>query len=176
VKIQKVFIPFVISTIKKLNVKLGENGNMKANRKFVEGEEAVSAVIGVILMVAITVAIAATVYVYVSGMLGSGPETNPTVSLQQTGSYVSIIEVQNGPVTGSEATAVFVNQTSGASTAATITYTNGNAANVDGGDIIVKPGVATLNGGEELDIGDKFTVQILYGGDVIGTCVFTIQV
>lgn len=44
-------------------------GNMKANRKFVEGEEAVSAVIGVILMVAITVAIAATVYVYVSGML-----------------------------------------------------------------------------------------------------------
>ena len=43
---------------------------MKANRKFVEGEEAVSAVIGVILMVAITVAIAATVYVYVSGMIG----------------------------------------------------------------------------------------------------------
>ena len=35
---------------------------MKANRKFVEGEEAVSAVIGVILMVAITVAIAAAVY------------------------------------------------------------------------------------------------------------------
>jgi len=43
-------------------------GKMKANRKF-KGEEAVSAVIGVILMVAITVAIAATVYVYVSGML-----------------------------------------------------------------------------------------------------------
>jgi flagellin-like protein len=44
---------------------------MKANRKFIEDEEAVSAVIGVILMVAITVAIAATVYVYVSGMMGS---------------------------------------------------------------------------------------------------------
>ena len=55
----------------KLEIQLGENGNMKANRKFVEGEEAVSAVIGVILMVAITVAIAATVYVYVSGMLGA---------------------------------------------------------------------------------------------------------
>jgi flagellin-like protein len=38
---------------------------MKANRKFIQAEdEAVSAVIGVILMVAITVAIAATVYVY----------------------------------------------------------------------------------------------------------------
>lgn len=40
---------------------------MKANRKFKEEENAVSAVIGVILMVAITVAIAATVYVYVAG-------------------------------------------------------------------------------------------------------------
>ena len=43
---------------------------MKANRKFVEGEEAVSEVIGVFLMLAIAVAIAATLYVYVSGMIG----------------------------------------------------------------------------------------------------------
>jgi len=56
-------------------------GNMKANRKFVEGEDAVSAVIGVILMVAITVAIAATVYVYVSGMLGGGTASTPSVSI-----------------------------------------------------------------------------------------------
>ena len=53
---------------------------MKANRKFVEGDEAVSAVIGVILMVAITVAIAATVYVYVSGMIGV-QQTIPTVQM-----------------------------------------------------------------------------------------------
>jgi len=52
---------------------------MKANRKFRDGEEAVSAVIGVILMVAITVAIAATVYVYVSGMIGTGGDTTPTL-------------------------------------------------------------------------------------------------
>jgi flagellin-like protein len=52
---------------------------MKANRKFREAEEAVSAVIGVILMVAITVAIAATVYVYVSGMIGSSPTQTPSV-------------------------------------------------------------------------------------------------
>jgi flagellin-like protein len=44
---------------------------MKANKKSREPDNrAVSAVIGVILMVAITVAIAATVYVYVSGMIG----------------------------------------------------------------------------------------------------------
>ena len=53
---------------------------MKANRKFVEGDEAVSAVIGVILMVAITVAIAATVYVYVSGMIGVQQKV-PTVQM-----------------------------------------------------------------------------------------------
>ncbi len=53
---------------------------MKANRKYKESEEAVSAVIGVILMVAITVAIAATVYVYVSGMIGGGGQQTPTIA------------------------------------------------------------------------------------------------
>ena len=53
---------------------------MKANRKFIEDGEAVSAVIGVILMVAITVAIAATVYVYVSGMLTTGSTTTPDIT------------------------------------------------------------------------------------------------
>ena len=55
---------------------------MKANRKFKQNEDdAVSAVIGVILMVAITVAIAATVYVYVSGMIGTSPQSAPELQL-----------------------------------------------------------------------------------------------
>ena len=55
-------------------------GKMKANRKFIEADErAVSAVIGVILMVAITVAIAATVYVYVSGMVGGTKKMAPSI-------------------------------------------------------------------------------------------------
>ena len=59
-------------------------GKMKANRKFIEGDErAVSAVIGVILMVAITVAIAATVYVYVSGMLGGSQNKAPSMSFKK---------------------------------------------------------------------------------------------
>ncbi len=53
---------------------------MKANRKFRDADNAVSAVIGVILMVAITVAIAATVYVYVSGMIGGGNEAAPAMA------------------------------------------------------------------------------------------------
>mgnify|MGYP006281174599 FL=1 len=55
---------------------------MKANRKFKnKDDDAVSAVIGVILMVAITVAIAATVYVYVSGMIGTSPQSTPSLQL-----------------------------------------------------------------------------------------------
>jgi flagellin-like protein len=57
---------------------------MKANRKFIEGDQrAVSAVIGVILMVAITVAIAATVYVYVSGMLGGTQNKAPSMAFNK---------------------------------------------------------------------------------------------
>ena len=56
---------------------------MKANRKFKEENNAVSAVIGVILMVAITVAIAATVYVYVSGIVTEPSTTAPNIQFQK---------------------------------------------------------------------------------------------
>jgi len=66
-------------------------GKMKANKKFVEeNEEAVSAVIGVILMVAITVAIAATVYVYVSGMLGGGQQSTPNIAFTKTNDRLTV--------------------------------------------------------------------------------------
>jgi FlaG/FlaF family flagellin (archaellin) len=56
-------------------------GIIKANKKFGEREnDAVSAVIGVILMVAITVAIAATIYVYVGGMTGDTPKGTPFIA------------------------------------------------------------------------------------------------
>jgi len=71
---------------------------MKANRKFVEHDGAVSAVIGVILMVAITVAIAATVYVYVSG-LGNTPselETAAVATAQGTEDQIKLILAHGG--------------------------------------------------------------------------------
>ena len=58
---------------------------MKANKKFVEEREAVSAVIGVILMVAITVAIAATVYVYVSGITNTEGSQSESASVTVEG-------------------------------------------------------------------------------------------
>lgn len=56
---------------------------MKANRKFLDGDndEAVSPVIAVILMVAITVVLAATVYVWVSGFGGSSSTPAKSLSL-----------------------------------------------------------------------------------------------
>ncbi|MBN2600142.1 MAG: type IV pilin N-terminal domain-containing protein [Candidatus Thermoplasmatota archaeon] len=54
---------------------------MKENDTFeIKNKHAVSAVIGVILMVAITVAIAATVYVYVSGMIGGTQDQTANIA------------------------------------------------------------------------------------------------
>ena len=55
---------------------------MKANKKFKQNTEAVSAVIGVILMVAITVAIAATAYLYFNGMIGKTQQIAPVFQLR----------------------------------------------------------------------------------------------
>jgi len=80
---------------------------MKANRKFKDSEEAVSAVIGVILMVAITVAIAATVYVYVSGMVGTGSQSTENAGITVTGTngQIKILLTKGGE------SAPYVNQT-----------------------------------------------------------------
>ena len=71
---------------------------MKANKKFVDEEEAVSAVIGVILMVAITVAIAATVYVYVSGILGTSPDVTPSIQFQKDNADKTLTIAQADPL------------------------------------------------------------------------------
>jgi FlaG/FlaF family flagellin (archaellin) len=73
---------------------------MKANRKFKQAEDdAVSAVIGVILMVAITVAIAATVYVYVSGMIGTSPQSTPEITFTKDEAKDRLIIAKSDGVT-----------------------------------------------------------------------------
>jgi archaeal type IV pilus assembly protein PilA len=57
---------------------------MKANKKFSIDEEAVSPVIGVILMVAITVILAAVIAAFVFNMGGSLNQAPPTVSISAT--------------------------------------------------------------------------------------------
>ncbi|KYK32984.1 MAG: hypothetical protein AYK22_06690 [Thermoplasmatales archaeon SG8-52-3] len=78
---------------------------MKANRKFIEEQDAISAVIGVILMVAITVAIAAVTFVYFTGLMGS-PETekeNASVAVKNENAKIKLTLVSGGknlPSTG----------------------------------------------------------------------------
>lgn len=75
---------------------------MKANRKFLNGDDdAVSPVIAVILMVAITVVLAATVYVWVSGFGGSGQASK------------SIALSSNGPISSNIKTYAIASATSG---------------------------------------------------------------
>ena len=70
-------------------------GSMKANKKFVEEKEAVSAVIGVILMVAITVAIAATVYYYVTVIMTGPGTTTPNISWSKGTDYLEVVSADN---------------------------------------------------------------------------------
>jgi flagellin-like protein len=58
---------------------------MKANRKFRNDDEAVSPVIAVILMVAITVVLAATVYVWVSGFGAQSGQPQKSIALTSAG-------------------------------------------------------------------------------------------
>ncbi len=63
---------------------------MKANQNFRTEEEAVSPVIGVILMVAITVVLAAVVFVLVSD-LGDTKDVPPTVTFDKSGGVLRVI-------------------------------------------------------------------------------------
>lgn len=71
---------------------------MKANRKFTKDDEAVSPVIGVILMVAITVILAAVIAAFVFGMGGSlQKQYVVAATASQSGEDTAIITYQGGP-------------------------------------------------------------------------------
>ena len=141
---------------------------MKANRKFIDGEEAVSAVIGVILMVAITVAIAATVYVYVSGLLGTGPSSTPTVSLVQSANYITVQKVvSESPIAWSSCQITLVDNTGANQTSANPTYNdNDGDGYISGGDTISFT-TTSLSGNT------PYTVTITYNDNSIGTAKYT---
>ena len=69
---------------------------MGANRKFTKDHEAVSPVIGVILMVAITVILAAVIASFVFGMGGDLNRPPPSVSLSAKSLHTDIIVSHDG--------------------------------------------------------------------------------
>ena len=121
-------------------------GKMKANRKFIQADErAVSAVIGVILMVAITVAIAATVYVYVSGMIGGTKNQTPNVACTtdstsnriQVATADSNIKWKDIVVTADNTTVNWQVYTASATAIDVAKSTSGATADVTAGDYIL---------------------------------------
>ena len=75
----------------------GNTKMSKANQKFVQADEAVSPVIGVILMVAITVVLAAVVFVLVSN-LSKGGQKAPDVSFStdETRDRITLVTAASG--------------------------------------------------------------------------------
>jgi flagellin-like protein len=77
---------------------------MKANRKFINDNNAISAVIGVILMVAITVAIGAVAFIYFTGMLGGPTEEkeNASIAVVQDSGRIKITLISGGDKIGND--------------------------------------------------------------------------
>ena len=125
---------------------------MKANRKFKNEEEAVSAVIGVILMVAITVAIAATVYVYVSGMLTPGSQKQPELAFiaDDVNNKITVTKVSEDGLLWGTDIVVFCTDSWPAG------VTSLNATTVEAGDII--SGLTNWN-----NVSISYKGQQLYG-------------
>ncbi|HUR62115.1 MAG TPA: type IV pilin [Candidatus Thermoplasmatota archaeon] len=77
---------------------------MKANQAFKANDEAVSPVIGVILMVAITVVLAAVVFVLVSNLSKGANTASPQIAFTKDeqgstpGGTLTVVSVTNGPV------------------------------------------------------------------------------
>lgn len=142
---------------------------MKANRKFKEGQEAVSAVIGVILMVAITVAIAATVYVYVSGMVGGQTGSTPTIGLTATpiagGSCTIQIATASSPNINWTSVTTNLNNITGG-TKVTLGVTPPTTGNIAGGDLIRVTGLKS---------GQTYSLTVTYKatGGSMGTVTWT---
>jgi FlaG/FlaF family flagellin (archaellin) len=143
-------------------------GNMKANRKFKQEQEAVSAVIGVILMVAITVAIAATVYVYVSGMIGTGTQSTPSISMTSNpiaGAGVCSITIATASspnILWASAVTLNLNCLTNASKMSAGHVVPPPSGNITGGDLI------SLNG---LAAGSQYSLTLSYKatGGTMGT-------
>jgi len=142
---------------------------MKANKKFVEEDEAVSAVIGVILMVAITVAIAATLYVYVTGvpMAPKNRKENASVAAEGTGTQIKLVLAKGGNEYDEGYTI-----STGTDNEVTI-FVNGSKATLTpglwetGGQVLLGLNGATWEQGSYTCLGDDYEVTVSIKNTVV---------
>ncbi len=146
-------------------------------------KNAVSPVIGTILMVAITVVLAAVLYVMVTGLVTSPGSTKPTVTLSAgqwsgTSDVISITSVSSSTldvstltyqVVGATGTIYFSGaagtQNASGSASVTVTYNDASSDGKVGSDdnIAISVGNAT-----ELTLIRGTTFKVLSGSDVLG--------
>jgi flagellin-like protein len=115
---------------------------MRTNREFPgtqERDEAVSPVIAVILMVAITVVLAATVYVWVSGFTDTSDQA-PSANFQHVGCTVDSDEVtmkltSGGPLQKDDIVVILFNATDDTEEARTDPLDDGGGASYDAGTV-----------------------------------------
>ena len=122
-------------------------------------QQAVSDVIGVVVMVTIVVALAAAVNVSMSGMSSSGLTPAPLVSMMQGGDNVLIVAIQNGPIEIA-GTKIIVEGSLGSLLA---DFINTPDTYLKGGDIIEITGAIP---------GEEYTVIMVYSSSIVGQVVY----
>ena len=129
-----------------------------------KSKEAVSPVIAVILMVAITVVLAATVYVWVSGF-GAGGEETPTITFDRTdgtdSSIFSVIESTEAGLLWSDFSLKVYNVTGGVAMTSTVTLPTGTTT-VDAGDTFTVAKATTGGATAGIEDGNKYKITLVY--------------
>ena len=159
-------------------------GGLKEMNKIYRKEEGVSPVIATILMVAITVVLAATVYIMVSGYMTGTNTSNIQVSLTkvQNGDYnytVSINTISGAPSQGiswNDVTIKLVNGSAVLSSKVTLTNHVFKGTTTDGNTAIyIKDDGNGKMGPEDVifvNAGSGATFDLIYRGSTIGTISF----
>ena len=146
---------------------------MKANQAFKANDEAVSPVIGVILMVAITVVLAAVVFVLVSNLSKNSNSSAPSMTFNQDRSshYLQVISA--------DPTADWKNIQASVTSSAAAGTTACTATHSSSGTTAVGPTVTTapVTGAFKattllVSAGDKITVSVASGQT--GTCTLSL--
>ena len=113
---------------------------MKANRKFVKDEKGISAVIALILIVAITVALVAVAYAWVHGFIPTGS----SAAKQMEATYDSILSTNNVMFSVVSAdVGIFwatMNATATKATTGVVTYVTSNLSHSPSGETEVNVG------------------------------------
>lgn len=137
---------------------------MKSIRKFKKNAEAVSPVIATILMVAITVVLAAVLLVMVMNMTEDTPPSSATITATADANYLNVtVSVINAPAPASDILVKAVSNDT------IVLEGNWSGTQVSNGAIFT----AGIN---QLDEGSTYTIQLVYGpnGAVLGSVSVTI--